>query len=260
MTENYEEKLARRIAKTGSRLCVGIDPRPDLMDGDVADVLRRLISETAPYAAALKPNMAYFEAMGIKGVELLEELLGEVPADLPVILDAKRGDIGETQRYYAKAYFENWNVDAVTLSPFMGFDSIEPFLHHEGKGVYLLGVTSNPGSQDIQRQKLADGRYVFELVQEFRQRGIDEGLPGSVGLVVGLTNVAPEVMERVADVPLLVPGLGAQGGDLAGLASEKRDAPTVINVSRGIMFPEEGESFSDQAKYYAELIANEFAN
>lgn len=255
----FEEKLNQRIAATGSRLCVGLDPRPDLLDGDVDDVLRRLIAETAPYAAALKPNMAYFEAMGVRGIELLEELLEVVPEDLPVILDAKRGDIGETQRYYAKAYFENWNVDAVTLSPFMGFDSIEPFLHHEGKGVYLLGVTSNPGSADIQRQKLADGRYVFELVQDFRLRAESEGLPGSVGLVIGLTNVEPEVMERVADVPLLVPGLGAQGGDLNTLCFSKRHAPVLINVSRGLMFPEGGKTFADQAQYYAELIANEVA-
>ena len=256
----FEEKLNRRIAETGSRLCVGLDPRPELLDGAVDDVLHRLIAETAPYAAALKPNMAYFEAMGLKGIELLEDLLKAVPKELPVILDAKRGDIGETQRYYAKAYFENWDVDAVTLSPFMGFDSIEPFLHHEGKGVYLLGVTSNPGSTDIQRKKLDDGRYVFELVQEFRQRASDEGLPGSVGLVVGLTNVAPEVMERVADLPLLVPGLGAQGGDVSALSLDQRQQPVVINVSRGIMFPDEGKSFADQAKYYAELIANEVAN
>ncbi len=255
----FDEKLNQRIAATGSRLCVGLDPRPDLLKGDVDDVLRRLIAETAPYAAALKPNMAYFEAMGVRGIELLEELLEAVPDDLPVILDAKRGDIGETQRYYAKAYFENWDVDAVTLSPFMGFDSIEPFLHQEGKGVYLLGVTSNPGSADIQRQKLADGRYVFELVQEFRQRAESEGLPGSVGLVVGLTNVEPEIMERIADVPLLVPGLGAQGGDLNTLSLNNRQAPVLINVSRGIMFPEDGKTFADQAKYYAELIANEVA-
>jgi len=161
----YSERLRQRIQKTGSHLCVGLDPRPG--DGGVdgaRDFLKRVIEETTPWAAAFKPNMAYFEAMGIDGIRLLEDLLAGMPNDVPVILDAKRSDIGETQKYYAQGYFGRWNVDAVTLNPFLGFDSIEPFLDWEGKGVYLLAVTSNAGSADFQRQKLVDGRSVFELV------------------------------------------------------------------------------------------------
>ena len=131
----YAERLQNRINETGSRLCVGIDPRP----GDdgieaVPDFLKRLVDETWEHAAAFKPNMAYFEAMGLLGIEILEELMGRMPKEVPVILDAKRSDIGETQKYYAHSYFSHWKVDAVTLNPFLGYDSIEPFLGWEGKG------------------------------------------------------------------------------------------------------------------------------
>ena len=187
----YTERLQQRIKKTGSRLCVGLDPRPG--DGGASfarDFLQQVVAETAVWAAAFKPNMAYFEAMGIEGIELLEDLLTAIPADVPVILDAKRSDIGETQKYYAQGYFGRWNVDAVTLNPFLGYDSIEPFLDWEGKGVYLLAVTSNPGSADFQRQKLADGRAVFELVTALGERACAEGRKTDVGYVVGLTNAA----------------------------------------------------------------------
>ena len=138
MSQSFTDKLAARIRKTGSALCVGLDPRPVMDDlQSVPSLLRKVVEETAPYAAAFKPNIAYFEAMGLRGLEMLE--------DVPVVLDAKRGDIGETQKYYAQAYFERLGVDAVTLSPFMGYDTLEPFLNYEGKGIYLLAVTSNPG-------------------------------------------------------------------------------------------------------------------
>ncbi|MGJ8677803.1 MAG: orotidine-5'-phosphate decarboxylase [Akkermansiaceae bacterium] len=253
----YGERLAKRIETVGSRLCVGIDPRPDLSGGinAVPEFLRRLVAETAEYAAAFKPNIAYFEAMGLRGIEMLETLLGDMPSEVPVILDAKRSDIGETQKYYAKSYFENWNVDAVTLNPFLGFDSIEPFLDWEGKGVYLLAVTSNAGSADFQRQKLADGRYVFELVQELGERAKAEGRATDVGYVVGLTNASEEILERMVDAPLLIPGLGAQGGDLAGLQAAQRSAPDVVNVSRGITYKEMDKSFAQKAKEWSEKLS-----
>jgi orotidine-5'-phosphate decarboxylase len=247
----YAERIRTRVLETGSNLCVGIDPRFEDIEGDGEAFLCRLIEETAEYAAAFKPNMAYFEALGSEGVAMLERLLPRMVGKVPVILDAKRGDIGATQAYYAKAYFDRWNVDAVTLSPYMGFDSVEPFLGHEGKGVYLLGVTSNEGAADLERQVLADGREVFELVAEFASTRGDE-----VGLVVGLTNASGELLGRVPDVPLLLPGLGAQGGDLGALAGQDRGAPILINVSRGIMFGDENRSLSERAKDYADRIAD----
>lgn len=251
----YTEKLQQRITATGSRLCVGLDPRPGDGGADVAKTfLSRVIAETAEYAAAFKPNMAYFEAMGIAGIKVLEEILKEIPSHVPIILDAKRSDIGETQKYYAQGYFNGWNVDAVTLNPFLGYDSIEPFLDHAGKAVYLLAVTSNPGTADFQQQDLQDGRKVFELVTALGERAKTEGRLTDVGYVVGLTN-SQSVLPKMPDAPLLVPGLGAQGGDLGALAAAGRSAPDVINVSRGILYAQDDLSFRDRAKFWMEKIA-----
>lgn len=255
----YAEKLQRRIAKTGSRLCVGLDPRPgDGGAGFARNFLQQVIEETAPWAAAFKPNMAYFEAMGIEGIRLLEDLLAAMPEEVPVILDAKRSDIGETQKYYAQGYFNGWNVDAVTLNPFLGYDSIEPFLDWDEKGIYLLAVTSNAGSADFQQQKLADGRSVFELVTALGARAQAEQRKTDVGYVVGLTNAA-DVLEKIPDAPLLVPGLGAQGGDLAALADAARTAPDVINVSRGILYAADERGFGARARDWAEKITAGYA-
>lgn len=255
----YAEKLARRITTTGSRLCVGLDPRPDDSGGieAIPELLKRVVGETWEQAAAFKPNMAYFEAMGIRGLEILEEMLGEMPKEVPIILDAKRSDIGETQKYYARSYFNNWDVDAVTLNPFLGYDTMEPFLDFEGKAIYILAVTSNPGSADFQRQMVGD-RYVFELVQDICQRAKDENRKTDVGMVVGLTNASEDVLSRIKDFPLLIPGLGAQGGDLENMAGKGRTAPDTINVSRGIMYKEMEKSYALKAKEWADQIAEAY--
>ncbi len=252
----YADKLAARIKTVGSGLCVGLDPRPELTDGGieaVPTVLRQIVEETAEYAAAFKPNMAYFEAMGLRGIEILDEFLSWLPREVPIILDAKRSDIGETQKYYARSYFENWGVDAVTLNPFLGYDTLEPFLDFEGKGIYLLSVTSNPGSADIERQMVGD-RYVYELVQDFGRKAVEEGRKTDVGFVVGLTNAAPEVLERTIDLPLLIPGLGAQGGDVASLAGSDRTAPDVVNVSRGISYAKDDLTYAQRAKKWSDVL------
>lgn len=252
----FTEKLQQRVTATGSRLCVGLDPRPGDGGADAAKpFLSRVIEETSDYAAAFKPNMAYFEAMGIAGIRVLEDILKEIPSHIPIILDAKRSDIGETQKYYAQGYFNGWNVDAVTLNPFLGYDSIEPFLDYAGKAVYLLAVTSNAGTADFQQQDLKDGRKVFELVTALGARAINEGRATDVGYVVGLTN-SESVLPKMPDAPLLVPGLGAQGGDLGALAAAKRSAPDVINVSRGILYAQDDMSFRDRAKFWTEKIAS----
>ncbi len=251
---SYREVLQRRIDASGSRLCVGIDPRPDSHPGGVAEVgefVARVVGETAEFAGAFKPNIAYFEALGVPGYQLLEDLITRMrDTGVPIILDAKRGDIGTTQAHYAHAYFGLWDVDAVTLSPYMGYDSVEPFLSYEGKGVYLLGVTSNPGAADLETRLLADGRSVFELVCDMATR-VDDG---RIGLVLGLTNASDEVLQRIPDVPMLIPGLGAQGGELNALAGQNRTAPSVINVSRGILYADGELSFSEKAKNYANRI------
>lgn len=249
----YTQKLAARLAVTGSRLCVGLDPRFDLIPGDPLEFLRRVIEETAPFAAAFKPNSAYFEQLGSKGFHLLESMLSMIPADIPVILDAKRSDIGETQKAYAQAAFGHFNADAVTLNASLGFDTIEPFLDFPGRAIYLLAVTSNPGASEFALQRLSDGRLVFEHVLGMAARA--NGRPTEVGFVVGLTNASAEVMARVIDAPLLVPGLGAQGGEVAALNAVTRRAPSVINVSRGILYAEPGRSFGEKARHWADVIA-----
>ena len=244
----FREKLEARIAATGSHLCVGLDVRaPDASESTKRWILD-VIEQTAPYAAAFKPNSAYFEALGWQGMRMLEEVLKHVPAEIPIILDVKRGDIGETQAYYAKAAFDHLGADAVTLNPYMGRDTLEPFLKYKDKGLYLLGVTSNPGAVDIELKK-AGRRHVYEIVAEMTQAS------EQTGLVLGLTNAAKDVVKRIPDVPLLIPGLGAQGGDLAAFKGSKRKAPIVINVSRGILYADEDKPIATCAKRWMELIS-----
>jgi orotidine-5'-phosphate decarboxylase len=179
-------------------------------------------------------------------------VLKAVPKEVPIIYDAKRGDIGETQAYYAKAAFEELGADAITLNPYMGVDTLEPFLKYAEKGLYLLGVTSNPGAAHIELQRLQDGRQVFELVSEMTN------VSEQVGLVVGLTNAAGDALTKTADVPLLVPGLGAQGGDLAALQNSGRQAPIIVNVSRGITQAEPDKPYASKAKYWMQRVSEAF--
>ena len=250
---SYRERLAARIARVGAPLCVGIDPRPELHeDGRLEADLIRLVEETAGYAAAFKPNIAYFEVMGSEGYALMERVLRAIPDEVPVVLDVKRSDIGETQKRYAKAYFETLGVDAVTLNPLLGYDTLEPFLEYDDKGIYLLAVTSNPGASELLRCPTADGREVFELIQDYGARAKDA--PADVGLVMGLTNLSDELLARVSDLPFLVPGLGAQGGDLDRLVQSERSAPMLVNVSRGIQYRDPDKTFAEKAAGWAEQL------
>lgn len=247
----YLEKLQNRIEQARSHLCVGLDPRAETCDTELKEFLFRAVDETGPYAAAFKPNLAYYEAFGSSGLKLFEEVRDRIPTDIPVILDAKRSDIGETQRYYAKAMFETWGGDAVTLNPLMGFDSIEPFLHDASKAVYLLGVTSNPGAADFLLRPV-NGRYFFEELADWKSRAAH--LPGSLGLVAGLTNLSPEIQARLPDWPILAPGFGAQGGAAEALRDPRRKSPDLINVSRGILYADTGETLAEKAARYREKI------
>ncbi len=253
----FLEKLNTRTAAVGN-LCIGLDPRVENHHNrlsEVEDYLNRLIEETAPHAAAFKPNSAYFESLGSEGFALLERIVARIPSEIPIVLDVKRSDIGETQRRYAIACFEHLRADAVTLNPFMGYDSIEPFLDYPGgKGLYLLALTSNSGSNDFQRLTV-DDQPLYQRVASFAERAASQNRNSSVGLVLGLTNAGPEVLQRVPDIPLLIPGLGAQGGDLTSLANSGRQAPNLVNVSRGIIYPAEGQQPADLAQNYRTQIA-----
>lgn len=248
----YRQKLEARISAIGSNLCVGLDVRAVDAGEETQRGILDLIEQTAPFAAAFKPNAAYFEALGWKGLRMLSEVLRHIPSDIPVIYDVKRGDIGETQGYYAKACFDELGVDAVTLNPFMGRDTLEPFLKYQDKGLYLLAVTSNPGAKDIELQSTGE-RQIFELVADMTQAS------EQAGLVVGLTNASGEVLTKIPDVPLLIPGLGAQGGDLAALRGTGRKAPLLVNVSRGILAHVEGTTYASRAERWMSEIAQSLA-
>ena len=253
---SFLSKLKARTATTGN-LCIGLDPRIEKHENSLTKVesdLRQLIEDTAPFAAAFKPNSAYFESLGPEGFALLARLNSDIPDDIPVVLDVKRSDIGETQRRYAIACFEHLHADAITLNPFMGYDSIEPFLDFPGEhGLYLLALTSNPGSADFQRLT-PDGLPLYQRVGDMALRAAKEERSSSVGLVVGLTNAGSEVLTSIPDVPLLIPGLGAQGGDLSTLAQENRQAPNLINVSRGVLYPSNRISPAEAAINYQAAI------
>ncbi|HEX2546195.1 MAG TPA: orotidine-5'-phosphate decarboxylase [Ramlibacter sp.] len=244
-----------------SMLCVGLDPEPtrfpaDLKDkaGRIFDFCARIVDATGDLAIAFKPQIAYFAAH--RAEEQLEKLMRHVRANfphVPVILDAKRGDIGSTAEQYAREAFERYGADAVTLSPFMGFDSVQPYLKFPEKGAFLLCRTSNPGGDDLQNQRLAsvDGQpLLYEHVARLAQGPWN--LNGQLGLVVGATY--PAEIERVRTIaptlPLLIPGVGAQGGDAVATvrAGWRPDAPIVVNSSRAILYASSGSDFTEAAR------------
>jgi orotidine-5'-phosphate decarboxylase len=250
--------------RNGSMLCVGLDPEPTRFPGalkadasKIYDFCARICDATADLAIAFKPQIAYFAAH--RAEEQLERLMRHLRANIPhvpVILDAKRGDIGSTAEQYAIEAFERYGADAVTLSPFMGFDSVQPYLRFGGKGAFLLCRTSNPGGDDLQNQRLAsvEGQpLLYEHVARLAQGPWN--LNGQLGLVVGATY--PAEIERVRAIapqlPLLIPGVGAQGGDAVATvrAGWRPDAPIVVNSSRAILYASSGDDFADAARAVA---------
>lgn len=222
----FISRLEARVDEVKSSLCVGLDPHPEDLPAPTADHARefclRLIESTANQAAVFKPNAAFFEAYGPEGLSVLQEIIAAVPDDIPVILDAKRGDIASTARAYARAAFQILGADAITVNPYLGYDSVAPFLENPVWGVFLLCKTSNPGSADLQDLKVVDhgklsdaslGHAVYEQVVRLAQSWNQND---NLGLVVGATH--PEALRRVRviapDLWILAPGVGAQGGDL----------------------------------------------
>jgi uridine monophosphate synthetase len=234
LADNFFAWLTTRALSAGSLLCVGLDPRAGSAD-DAREECLRLIEATAPFACAFKANSAFFEAHGSAGIDALREVIAAVPEGIPVLLDAKRGDIGETSTAYAAAAFDALGAHAITVSPYLGGDAIAPFLARPERGAFVLSKTSNPGAGEFQSLEVG-GRPLYELVAERAQTW---NANGNVGLVVGATDV--EALARVRaiapDLWFLVPGVGAQGGDLeAALAAGLRPdgLGLLINVSRSI--------------------------
>ena len=238
----FAEKLQLAMTCTDSLLCVGLDPDvrhvPERFQSSPDPILawnQAIIAGTREFAAAYKPNIAFYEAMGRRGYDLLSETLQAIPPEVPVILDAKRGDIGTSSDAYARAAYDIWGADAVTVAPYMGGDSLEPFFARPEKGVFVLCHTSNPGSKEFQRLQV-NGRALYEIVAE---EATAWNRNGNVGLVVGATY--PEqlrtVRSIVPDMWMLVPGVGAQGGDLQASLSAGLTAHgdgVLISASRSL--------------------------
>ena len=261
----FIDQLRAAERQNRSLLCVGLDPEPTRfparLKGDankIYDFCARIVDATADLVSAFKPQIAYFAAHRAEGqLERLMEHIRRVAPQVPIILDAKRGDIGSTADQYAIEAFERYGADAVTLSPFMGFDSVAPYLKYPEKGAFLLCRTSNPGGADLQGQRLAsvDGQpLLYEHVASLAQGPWN--LNGQLGLVVGATY--PAEIERVRalapTVPLLIPGVGAQGGDAVATvrAGWRADAPIVVNSSRAICYASDGDDFADAARREAQ--------
>ncbi len=265
----FIDQLQAATRNNASLLCVGLDPDParfpDALRGDagrIFDFCAAIVDATADLVCAFKPQIAYFAAH--RAEEQLERLVRHMKAvapAVPVILDAKRGDIGSTAEQYAIEAFERYGADAVTLSPFMGFDSVQPYLKHHGKGAFLLCRTSNPGGDDLQSQRLAsiDGQpLLYEHVARLAQGPWN--LNGQLGLVVGATYPAEiaRVRELAPTLPLLIPGVGAQGGDAvatvrAGLRAtgDTVTGPIVVNSSRAILYASPGPDYAAAARQAA---------
>lgn len=257
---SFTAKLQASEERTHSLLSLGLDPDPDLLPAGLARTpagilafLGNVVDATNGLVASYKLNLAFYERWGREASSLLADTLALLPRDVPVILDGKRGDIGNTAVAYAHALFEAWQADAVTVSPYLGYDSVAPFLAHKDRGVFIVCRTSNPGAGDFQQLR-SDGETLYRHVA---RRAVSWDRHGNVGLVAGAT--APAELRDVRQIAqhrlILVPGIGAQGADLdqavrAALRPDGRGA--LIGIARGILFASSGADYADAARTAAE--------
>jgi len=259
---NFIEKLLNATRKNNSLLCVGLDPDPQLMPNKIGvfEFNRAIIDATSDLVCAYKLNLAFYEALDDEGLDALKRTIKYIPDDIPVIGDAKRGDIGNTAKAYAKAIFTNLNCDATTVNPYLGFDSIEPFIQYKDKGVFILCRTSNAGALDFQSLRCEEPelgyRQLFELVA---LKASQWNTYGNIGLVVGATY--PEELRLIRnshpDMPLLIPGIGAQRGDLKSAVRYGVNAQgekAIISSSRQIIYATSGKDFAQAARRVASSL------
>jgi orotidine-5'-phosphate decarboxylase len=260
-------ELYQQITRKQSYLCIGLDadlahipPHLLALPNPVAEFNRQIIAATHDLCVAYKPNIAFYEALGKQGHAALEATLDAIPPEHFTIADAKRGDIGNTSKMYAKAFFETLGFDAVTIAPYMGEDSVRPFLEFDGKWAILLALTSNKGSADF--QFLENGnRPLYETVM---QKSMQWGTPDNLMFVTGATH--PEKFGQLRAIApehyFLVPGVGSQGGDLAGvsLAGKNKQVGLLVNASRSILYAGKGEDFADKAREAALDLQQQMAN
>ncbi len=261
------EALFEQIKARQSYLCVGLDtdiqriPKHLLNEPDpIFAFNKQIIDATAPYCVAFKPNTAFYEAMGPSGWASLEKTVNYIPDTHFTIADAKRGDIGNTSKLYARAFFEQLNFDAVTVAPYMGSDSVQPFLAFEGKYVVLLALTSNTGSADFQFQLLGNGAPLY---QQVLQTSSSWPHANRLMYVVGATQTAhlAEVRAQVPNHFLLVPGVGAQGGSLEEVSRHGMNSQCglLVNASRSIIYADSGPDFAQHAAHAAKALQQQMA-
>lgn len=258
---NYTDRLKQSIQNSGSCLCVGLDPDldriPDSIKNEfsskpeqVVNFLKSVIDHTQNHCAAYKPNLGFFEALGGEGLNTFQEVLSYIPSDKIIVADVKRGDISSTAEHYAKAYFENFDVDAITINPLMGFESLEPFLDYPGKGIYTLALTSNPGANDF-LLKPFEGYTTMAAYIADKLAGIQQNHATHLGMVIGATKTErmDEVIRLHPKASLLIPGIGTQGGTVEELQQSLRNHPGVplINSSRSILYAGEQKANWKQA-------------
>lgn len=264
----FDRKLADRIRQANSLVCVGLDPvlerLPEGISRDeqgVADFCIELINATKDVAAAFKPNLPFYLSLGDGGAGALRRIVEAVPDDIPVVFDCKVNDLGDTAKAWARTAFEYLNVDAIVVNPFMGEDAVEPYMVYEDKAVFVLVKTSNPGSGDFQDLLLADGQPLYQHVAR-TCRTWHENYPASVGMVVGATypDQLQGIRELCPDQAILLPGLGAQGGEVQASVRAGVDANgfnLLCSSSRGIMFASSGRDFAEAAQREATSLRDE---
>ncbi|MFQ5583473.1 MAG: orotidine-5'-phosphate decarboxylase [Calditrichia bacterium] len=252
----FTERLNKIIRDKKSLLCIGLDTEIERIPAMLLSELdplfsfnKSIIEATKDYAAAFKLNIAFYESLGFPGWELLEKTLSIMPSDVLVIADAKRADIGNTSKKYAETYFKTYNFDAITVSPFMGLDSVMPFLDFADRGIFILCLTSNSGSQDFQFLKVEDEPLYLKIARKVVEWNF---INGNCGLVVGGTHTTEikSIRDVAAGLPFLVPGIGAQGGNLelaVRYATDERGLSTLINSSRTIVYASAEYDFADVA-------------
>jgi orotidine-5'-phosphate decarboxylase len=259
----FTDKLLQAIQRNNSLVCLGLDPDPGLMPRmGLLEFNKAIVDATSDLVCAYKPNLAFYEALGIEGITALQRTVEYIPDHIPVIGDAKRGDIGNTARAYAKALFEIFCFDAATVNPYLGFDSLEPFINYKDKGVFILCRTSNAGAIDFQALACWSARLdcrqqpLFKLVA---QKAKEWNKFNNIGLVVGATcsEDLREIREVCPNMTLLIPGVGAQGGDLElavryGVDAEGKGA--ILSSSRQILYASKGDDFAQAARRAADEL------
>ncbi len=258
------QELINNIQQKKSYLCVGLDTSVDKIpkylqshSDAVFEFNKQIIDATKELCVGYKINTAFYEASGIKGWQALEQTVNYIPSTHFKIADAKRGDIGNTSSQYAKAFFETLNFDAITVAPYMGYDSVMPFLEYENKWTIVLGLTSNKGSEDFQQQKTGDNYLYEEVIKKVSKWGTKENLM----FVVGATKAADiaSVRKIAADNFLLIPGVGFQGGSLSEVSKYglNKDCGLLVNASRAIIYAGDDENFANEARIVARQYQTE---